>query len=108
MTCCAIYIKSTHTSPIITKSASVASPTSPPPALQRSLTTDASHRNGLSRSYYATMLYREVQRDSVLVPLMRSFMELPPGEQSVGEAYRLLAMWRFPELGPRATSDVQG
>ncbi|XP_043235045.1 uncharacterized protein LOC122388227 [Amphibalanus amphitrite] len=64
-------------------------------------------RNGLSRGYYATMLYREVQRDSVLVPLIRRFMELPPEQQEVGEAYRLLAMWRFPELGPRPASDVQ-
>ena len=54
------------------------------------------------------MLYREVQRDSVLLPLMRSFMELPAEQQSVAEAYRLLATWRFPELGPRPTPDVQG
>ena len=54
------------------------------------------------------MLYREVQRDNVILPLMRSFMELPPEQQSVAEAYRLLAMWRFPETAPRPTPDVTG
>ena len=52
------------------------------------------------------MLYREVQRDSVLLPLMRRYMELPHQEQRVGEAYHLLAMWQRPELGPRTPPDV--
>ena len=67
----------------------------------------SAHEKSLSRAKYATLLYQEALRDCALVPLMRSFVELPAEQQTVTEAHRLLAMWRFPERRPRPTPEAR-
>ncbi|XP_043215024.1 uncharacterized protein LOC122378245 isoform X2 [Amphibalanus amphitrite] len=65
-------------------------------------------RGALARRYYATMVYREIERDLVLLPMMRSFTRLPEQSRTVTATFHLLSYWLRPELDPGPTPDIEG
>ncbi|KAF0314767.1 Transposable element P transposase [Amphibalanus amphitrite] len=65
-------------------------------------------RGALARRYYATMIYREIERDLVLLPMMRSFTRLPEQSRTVTATFHLLSYWLRPELDPGPAPDIEG
>ncbi|XP_037086762.1 uncharacterized protein LOC119107432 [Pollicipes pollicipes] len=51
----------------------------------------------LSVRYYARMLFREIQRDVVLLPMFREYMQRPVQHLNVPEAFYLMSLWMVPE-----------
>ncbi|XP_037076576.1 F-box only protein 21-like [Pollicipes pollicipes] len=51
----------------------------------------------LSLRYYARMLFREIQRDVVLLPMFREYMQRPAQHVNVPEAFYLMSLWMVPE-----------
>ncbi|XP_037068330.1 F-box only protein 21-like [Pollicipes pollicipes] len=60
----------------------------------------------LSLRYYARMLFREIQRDSVLLPIIREYVQRPVQHLNVPEAFYLMSLWMIPEQVNRQ-SDLQ-
>ena len=53
------------------------------------------------------MLYRELHRDGVLLPLFREFMQRPSEHVNVPEATHLIDQWITPEKRRRNASELQ-
>ncbi|XP_037076117.1 F-box only protein 21-like [Pollicipes pollicipes] len=61
----------------------------------------------LSVRYYARMLFREIQRDVVLLPLFREYMQRPVQHLNVPEAFYLMSLWMIPEQTNSLQSELQ-
>ncbi|KAF0306006.1 F-box only protein 21 [Amphibalanus amphitrite] len=61
----------------------------------------------ISRRHYARMLYRELHRDGVLLPLFREFMQRPSEHVNIPEATHLIDQWITPERRRRNASELQ-
>ncbi|XP_037091561.1 F-box only protein 21-like [Pollicipes pollicipes] len=64
-------------------------------------------REYISRRYYARMLYRELHRDLVLLPLFRQFMRRPTHHMNIPEALHLIDLWVAPEKRRRDDSELK-
>ena len=53
------------------------------------------------------MLYRELHRDGVLLPLFREFMQRPSEHVNIPEATHLIDQWITPEKRRRNASELQ-
>ncbi|XP_037086755.1 uncharacterized protein LOC119107426 [Pollicipes pollicipes] len=61
----------------------------------------------LSVRYYARMLFREIQRDVVLLPMFREYMQRPVQHLNVPEAFYLMSLWMVPEQTDNRESNLQ-
>ncbi|XP_037086759.1 uncharacterized protein LOC119107429 [Pollicipes pollicipes] len=60
----------------------------------------------LSVRYYARMLFREIQRDVVLLPMFREYMQRPVQHLNVPEAFYLMSLWMVPEQTDNRESNL--
>ena len=65
-------------------------------------------RGSLTRHYYALMLYREIQREQVVLPMMRIFMGMPAHSRTATLAFNLFTNWLRPEHDFERAMDIVG